>query len=606
MLRRIGGKAMPGLRKLAAILVADVVGFSRLAGLDEDRTLARLRALRSDLVDPTIAVHNGRVVKGTGDGVLVEFRSVVDAVRCAIEIQDEMVERNLGVPPESRIEYRIGIHIGDVVEESDGDLMGDGVNIAARLEGIADPGAICVSEDVYRQVRSKLDISVDDLGETALKNIAEPMRLYLLQAGAAANVPEADKAEIAAPTDQVVSPSLTDKPSIAVLPFTNMSGDPDQEYFVDGMVEDIITALSRFDQLFVIARNSSFVFKGRAVDVKQVSRELGVHYVLEGSVRKAGDRVRITGQLIDGALGTHLWADRFDGGLADVFDLQDRITASVVGAIEPTIRKAEIERARRKQVDNLSAYDLYLRALPHIYAIHPEENLKAVDLLNQAIELDPNYASALAHLGWCLVQRITRAWPPVGDDDKKMAVSLARRALATGSDEPISVVLGGFILVALRHDYHTGLDAARRAVSQNPGSGFINSMAGYALVFGDDLELGLSLLNKAMALGPLDPNFFSHLLGCACAHLFSGRPDLAAELAERSIALNSKWDSSHLFLIASYAQLDRLSDAQAALARLLEITPDATVSRYKELLPIRNPASLEIVLDGLRSVGLPE
>jgi len=597
---------MPGHRKLAAILVADVVGFSRLTGLDEDRTLARLRALRSDLIDPTIAVHNGRVVKRTGDGALVEFRSVVDAVRCAIEILQAMIERNAGVPPDRQIDFRIGIHIGDVVEESDGDLMGDGVNIAARLEGIAEAGTICLSEDAYRQVKSKLDISVDDLGNVALKNIAEPLRLYMLRVGTSEEKHLEENSEPDLDSNQEFSRDFSDKPSIAVLPFANMSDDPDQEYFVDGMVEDIITALSRFDQLFVIARNSSFVYKGRAVDVKQVGRELGVRYVLEGSVRKTGDKLRITGQLIDGANGAHLWADRFDGQLEDVFDLQDRITANVIGAIEPTIRKAEIERARRKPASNLGAYDLYLRALPHIYAIRPDENLTAVELLNKAIDLDPNYAPALGHAGWCLVQRITRAWPPVGEDDVATAVSLARRALAAGSDEPISVVLGGFVLVALRQDYHTGLDAVRRAVSQNPGSGFINSMAGYALVFGDEPEQGKLLLEQAMALGPLDTNFFSHLIGSACANLFCGRPDIAVELAERSIALNAKWDSAYLFLIACYTQLDRQLDAEAALVKLLEITPDATISRYKELLPIRNPASLDMVLDGLRSVGLPE
>jgi len=597
---------MPGNRKLAAILVADVVGFSRLTGVDEDRTLARLRALRSDLIDPTIAVHNGRVVKSTGDGALVEFRSVVDAVRCAIEIQDAMIERNAGVPSDRQIRFRIGIHIGDVVEESDGDLMGDGVNIAARLEGMAEPGAICLSEDAYRQVRSKLDLSVEDLGETRLKNIADPLRLYSLWVGRPSNTNKVAQEASIAQSAQTERPAIHDKPSIAVLPFSNMSGDPDQEYFVDGMVEDMITALSRFDQLFVIARNSSFVYKGKAVDVKQVGRELGVRYVLEGSVRKAGDKVRITGQLIDGATGTHLWADRFDGNLEDIFDLQDRITANVIGAIEPTIRKAEIDRARRKPAENLGAYDLYLRALPHIYAIRPDENLLAIDLLNRAIDLDPTYAAALGHAAWCLVQRITRDWPPVGGDDTATAVSLARRALSSGPDEPVSLALGGFALVALRQDYHTGLDAVRRAVSLNPGSGFINSMAGYALVFGGFPEDGKDLLSKAMQLGPRDINFFSHLVGLAVAHLYCGRPDLAAELAERSIALNAEWDSSYWVLIASYEQLDRQSEARTALAKLLKISPDATLSRYRRILPIRNADSLEMVLGALQSAGLPE
>ena len=349
---------MAETRKLAAILAADVVGYSKLAGSDEDRTLARLRALRSDLIDPTVAVHNGRVVKRTGDGSLVEFRSVVDAVRCAIEVQNGMVERDAGLPPERRIEFRIGIHLGDVVEESDGDLMGDGVNIAARLEGIAKPNGICLSEDAYRQVRARLDLAVNDLGPTKLKNIAEPVRVYSLQVDVPAPVKPAPQAEPDTPEKPSAPLALPDKPSIAVLPFQNMSDDAAQEYFVDGMVDDIITGLSRIKWLFVIARNSSFTYKGRAVDVKQVGRELGVRYVLEGSVRKLTDRVRITGQLIDAVTGAHIWAERYDRKVEDIFALQDEIALSAVGAIEPSLRRAEVERVKRKRPDSLDAYDL--------------------------------------------------------------------------------------------------------------------------------------------------------------------------------------------------------------------------------------------------------
>jgi TolB-like protein len=584
-------------RKLAAILAADVAGFSRLTAADEDRTLARLRALRSDLIDPTIAVHHGRVVKRTGDGALVEFRSVVDAVRCAIEVQNAMVERNAGLPPERRIEFRVGIHLGDVVEESDGDLMGDGVNIAARLEGVAAPGTICLSEDAYRQVKSRLDLLVSDLGETKLKNIAEPMRVYALQVGVAAN---------AKPAPEAAAPGLIGKPSIAVLPFTNMSGDPEQEYFVDGMVEDIITALSRFNQLFVIARNSTFTYKGRAVDVRQVAKELGVRYVLEGGVRKAGNRLRITGQLIDAATGGHLWADRFDGGLEDVFDLQDKITAKVVGAIEPTLRKAEIERARRKPIENLDAYDLYLRALPHVYAIRPDENLVAFGLLSKAIDLAPNYALALGHAAWCLTQRVTRGWPPASADDVATATGLARRAAAAGNDDAVALVLAGFVLVAVGRDYGAGLEAARRAVEQNPGSSFVNLMAGSAMVWSDDLENGLILLERAMTLGPLDPSFFMNLVMVAAAELCRGRPERAIELAQRSIALNPNWDSAYWVLAAAYARLDRLEEARTALANFLAQWPGATVTTLRKRLPFRSGPSLDIILDGLRKAGLPE
>jgi adenylate cyclase len=418
---------MNGSRKLAAIMAADVVGFSRLAGADEDRTLARLRALRSDLIDPTIAVHNGRVVKRTGDGAIVEFRSVVDAVRCASEIQNSMVERNAGLSPERRIEFRIGIHLGDIVEESDGDLMGDGVNIAARLEGVAQPGAICLSEDAYRQVKSRLDLAISDLGETKLKNIAEPMRVYSLQFGGVVTAKETSA--IGTTTSAVSGLSLPDKPSIAALPFQNMSGDPEQEYFADGMVEDIITALSRFRQLFVIARNSSFVYKGRAVDVKQVSRDLGVRYVLEGSVRKAASRIRITAQLIDASTGVHLWAERFDGGLEDIFDLQDQVTARVVGEIAPKLELAEIERAKRKPTESLDAYNYFLRGMANVHQWTRVANDEALRLFYKATELDPEFAAAYGMAAWCYIWRKLNGWATDRAKESSEGARLARRAV---------------------------------------------------------------------------------------------------------------------------------------------------------------------------------
>jgi adenylate cyclase len=357
MLSTVVAGRMTETRKIAAILAADVVGYSRLAGADEDRTLARLRALRSDLIDPTIAVHHGRIVKRTGDGALVEFRSVVDAVRCAIEVQNGMVERNAGLPPERRIEFRIGIHLGDVVQESDGDLMGDSVNIASRLEGIAKPGAICLSEDAYRQVKARLDLAISDLGATKLKNIAEPIRVYSVEVGVAAQAKPAISDEPGRQEKPAEQLALPDKPSIAVLPFQNMSGDPEQEFFADGVAEDIITALSKVRWFFVIARNSTFTYKGRAVDVKQVARELGVRYVLEGSVRKSGNRLRITAQLIDAGTGNHVWAERYDRDLADVFVVQDEITERVVSAIEPQLYAAEHFRSQRKPPESLDAWE---------------------------------------------------------------------------------------------------------------------------------------------------------------------------------------------------------------------------------------------------------
>jgi TolB-like protein len=345
--------AMSAPRKLAAILAADVAGYSRLTGLDEEGTLDRLRNLRRELINPTISLHRGRVVKTTGDGILIEFPSVVDALRCALNVQRGMEDQNADVPTEKRIEFRVGINVGDVVVEGE-DLLGDSVNVAARLEGIAEPGGICISESAYQQVRDKVDVGFQDAGEQQLKNIPRPVRVYQVRASGAVA------------SSRPALP-LPDKPSIAVLPFKNMSGDPEQEYFADGIVEEIITALSRFRQLFVIARNSSFTYKDRAVDVKQVGRELGVRYVLEGSVRRSGDRVRVTGQLIDAATGAHLWADRFDGALEDIFELQDRVTTSVVGAIAPKLEQAEIDRAKRKPTENLDAHDYYLRGIAKHY-----------------------------------------------------------------------------------------------------------------------------------------------------------------------------------------------------------------------------------------------
>lgn len=598
-------------RKLAAILAADIVGYSRLVGVDEDRILARLRALRSDLIDPTIAVHHGRVVKRTGDGALVEFRSVVDAVRCAIEVQDAMVERNAGVPPDCRIEFRIGIHVGDVVEESDGDLMGDGINIAARLEGVAAPGTISLSEDAYRQVRSRLDLPVTDLGQTQLRNIAEPMRIYSLPAGVsdkggaiAARLLRAQPA--ATRTASAVPLELPEKPSIAVLPFANMSGDPEQEYFADGMVEDLITALSRFSQIFVIARNSSFAYKGRAVDVRQAARDLGVRYVLEGSVRKSGNRLRITGQLIDAVSASPLWADRFDGAIEDVFDLQDRSTERVVGAIEPTIRRAEIERARRKPAENLNAYDNYLRALPLVNAFRPDENFAALQLLFKALEFDPTFTPALANAAWCLEQRFTRAWEPFGEDDAARAVSLARQVIASGENDATALAMAGFVLIMVGRDFDGGLDAVRRALDLNPGSGFVALFSGFSLNFAGDPEDALVQVKRAMVLNPLDPGLFLHLTTIGVAHLLSGRPEQAIEFARRSMGLYPDWDSTYWLMIVACCQLDRIDEAQQALARLLALSPDLTISALHRTLPFRDPECLGMFMEGFRKAGMPE
>src|SRR5437870_3415333 len=441
----------PVERRLAAIFAADVAGYSRLMGEDEEGTHERLKAHLRDLVDPKIKEHRGRIVKNTGDGMLAEFSSVVEAVRCAAEVQRGMAERNAETPEDKRITFRVGINLGDVIAEPN-DIYGDGVNVAARLEGLAEPGGICVSRVVRDQVRDKLDFAFEDMGEQQVKNIARPVRVY--------RIPLAEMARTKAPLP------LPDKPSIAVLPFTNMSGDPEQEYFADGMVEEIITALSRIHWLFVIARNSSFTYKGQSVDVKQVGRELGVRYVLEGSVRKGGNRVRITGQLIDALTGTHLWADRFDGLIEDVFELQDKIALSVAGVIEAALQAAEMRRSAARPTADLGAYDLYLRALAAFYPITKEGIVEALGLLDQAIAIDPSYAQAYGLRAVCLAWRAFQGWEN-RDTAFPRAAEGAARAVACDPAEPWAHLAHGFIGIANRRDAEA-VGSFSRAVDASP------------------------------------------------------------------------------------------------------------------------------------------
>ncbi len=484
-------------RRLAAILAADVAGSCRLIGIDEEGTLARLKALRRTLFDPKIAEHHGRVVKNTGDGAIAEFASVVDAVRCADEIQRGMAEQNIDVPQDKRIELRIGIHVGDIIIEEN-DIFGDGVNIAVRLEGIAEPGGISISDDARRQIRGKVDITFEDLGSQSLKNIAEPMRVWRVPYGRAMPaVPTRLRVDGAALT-------LPDKPSIAVLPFINMSGDPEQEYFADGMVEDIITALSRFKALFVIARNSSFTYKGRAVDVKQVGRELGVRYVLEGSVRKAANRVRITGQLVDAATGAHLWSERFDGGLGDIFDLQDQVTESVVGAIAPALEKAEIERAKRKPTESLDAYALYLRGLARLYQFgNRQANAEALRLFNSAIELDPDFASAYARAAFCYVSAKANGWISVTGNEIAEVTRLAQRAVELGKDDAIALAASGWALAFVVRDLEVGAGLVDRALVLNSNSAEAWSLGGWVKNWLGEPEAAIERFARAMRLSHL-------------------------------------------------------------------------------------------------------
>jgi adenylate cyclase len=582
-------------RKLAAILAADVAGYSRLAGADEERTLARLRALRGDLIDPAIAAHHGRVVKRAGDGILVEFRSVVDAVRGAIEVQDGMAERNAGLPPERRIEFRVGIHLGDVIEEADGDLMGDGVNIAARLEGIAEPGGICLSEDAYRQVRDKISAALIDLGDQQLKNIARPIRAY--------------KVELSASPDALKNapPPLPDRPSIAVMPFQNMSGDPEQEYFADGMVDDIITALSRFRQLFVIARNSTFSYKGRAVDVKQAGREFGVRYVLEGSVRKAGNRVRITGQLIDTETGTHLWADRFEGALEDVFDLQDQVTARVVGAIAPKLEQAEIERAKRKPTESLDAYDCYLRGMASLYRWTKEGVNEALRMSYKAIEIDPEFASAYGMAAWCYFLRTLSGWTTDRRQEVAETTRLAAKTTEFGNDDAVALSFSGGALGYVAGDLETGIALIDRALVLNPNLATAWIASAMLRAFNGDLDVAIDHSARAVRLSPLDPLTFLTYSAAGIAHLLAGQYDEAWPVAERASRERPNFLSAIRVAAASNAMAGRLDEASRFIARALQLDPELRISNLKDRIPAwRRPEDFARYADALRKAGLPE
>ncbi len=586
-------------RRLAAILAADVAGSCRLIGIDEEGTLARLKALRRTIFDPKIAQHHGRVVKNTGDGAIAEFASVVDAVRCADEIQRGMAEQNIDVPQDKRIELRIGIHVGDIIIEEN-DIFGDGVNIAVRLEGIAEPGGISISDDARRQIRGKVDVTFEDLGSQSLKNIAEPMRVWRVPYGRA--VPAVPNRW---PVDETLA--LPNKPSIAVLPFTNLSSDPEQEYFADGMVDDIITALSHFKALFVIARNSSFTYKGRAVDVKQVGRELGVRYVLEGSVRKAANRVRITGQLVDTATGAHLWADRFDGGLGDIFDLQDRVTESVVGAIAPAVEKAEIERAKRKPTDSLDAYALYLRGLPRFYQVASRQaNEEALRLFNSAIEIDPEFASAYGRAAHCYVIAKTNGWISVTANDIAEVTRLAQRAVELGKDDAIALAAAGWALAHIVRDLELGAALIDRALVLNSNLAEAWSFGGWAKIWLGEPEAAIERFARAMRLSPLDPSLLRMPSGTAHAHFFLGRDDEAASWAAMALQDNPDYQPGLRIAAASNAMAGRPEQAHKAMARLRLLNPTLRVSTLKAVLGPWRAEDLLRYEEGLRQAGLPE
>jgi len=601
-------------RKLAAIVAADVAGYSRLIGADEEGTLARLKAHRRELIDPKIAEHRGRIVKTTGDGMLIEFASVVDALRCVTEIQAGMIERNAVVPAESRIEFRVGIHQGDIVVE-DGDIFGGGVNVAARLEGLAEPGGICVSARVQEDAAGKLSLAFEDIGEQELKNIARPVRVFRVRSTLTHPVADAPGSPLSrtagegaerrrreAGEGSVPSLALPDKPSVAVLPFANMSSDPEQEFFADGIAEDIITALSRYPSLFVIARNSCFTYKGRAVDVKQVGRELGVRYVLEGGLRKAGNRIRVTTQLVEAETGKHVWAERYDRDLADIFALQDEITEAVTIAIAPAIAEAEQQRAIRKPPGSLDAWAAYQRGLWHLSKFTADDNGLAQRFFQQAIDLAPTFAGgyrglASAHF-YAAAAFQTRGLPEV----QKSIEALARRAVELdGSDAEARSWLGVTLLTS--GDYDGALAETERALAMSPNLASAHGWLGDTLIYSGRPKEGLAGIQTYLRLDPRDPSIAVLSLQMATGHYFCGEYEAAIETAKWVIRSYPTFPLPYRWLAAALGQLGRIEEAKEALEKAIAIMPASFDMYVRGRVPWMRPEDHAHMLEGLRKAG---
>jgi TolB-like protein/class 3 adenylate cyclase/Flp pilus assembly protein TadD len=645
---------MSETRKLAAILVSDVVGYSRLAGADEDRTLARLRGLRSDLIDPAIAAHRGRTVKRTGDGSIIEFRSVVDAVRCAIEVQQGLIERNAGVPPDRRIEFRVGIHVGDVVEESDGDLMGDGVNIAARLESICKAGAVCLSEDAYRQVKGRFDMAVSDLGPTQLKNIAEPIRVYSLEVGVPAQAKPAEPVTLAAPTPQkrrfglaplaaalaallvviaggawwllnanrpasvaTKAPAEPARLSIVVLPFANLSGDPGQDYLVDALTDGLTTSLARIRDSFVIARNTAMTFKGKPVDARAIGKDLGVRYVLEGSVQPSGDRMRVNAQLIDAGSGAHIWAEQFDTPRADLLQTQDAIVAHLAPAMDFELTKAEGARVERKPAANRDAEDLALQCDAGQWkaGFIGKEADAAFALCEQALAIDPNNVRALMALGikFFMPALIGVSGDPKGDLER--ADDLESKALALDPDYAWARDLKGDIL-RLQGRPEEAVAEHERALALDPSNVDAAANLGFDYVDLGQFDKSVEYFDKALLASPYDRGLFGWYEGKTRADFGLKRYGQAIELARKAIAINPNYAQlAHAILVAALAMSDHDVEGREALKRYLALpstVPLRTIAAFRAYLsPVsdRDPRFLDLnerTFEGLRKAGMPE
>ncbi len=571
-------------RRLAAILAADIAGYSALMGSDEARTVSDLKGHQA-VVLPMVGEFGGRVIDTAGDGMLAEFPSVLNAVECAVAIQRKMVERNAAVEPERHMEFRIGINLGDVIYDNDR-IFGDGVNVAARLEGIAEPGGICVSGKVHDEIRARIGLDYEDLGAKQLKNIAEPVRVYGIR------LDRAPKRTVLA---------LPDKPSIAVLPFQNMSGDPEQEFFSDGMTEDLITDLSKVSALFVIARNSSFSYKGRAVKVQEIGRDLGVRFVLEGSVRKAGNRVRITAQLIDAGSGGHLWAERFDRDLTDIFSTQDEVVEKIVGALAVTLTQGEEQRLRRRDTGNVEAYECYLRARGLLGRGTRELIAQAKAMHRRAIEIDQNFAAPHAGLALATLSDYASGWALDPAQALDEAQTWARRAVELNDQEPVSHMALGAVLL-WRRDFEGALAESRRMMALDPNFAQGYGASGLGLTYAGRAAEALEPIAMAMRLDPHYPDMLLHFL--AQAHFSLGNYETAVQHLVERIARNPGTDASRMFLASCYGHLGRAEEARAAWAALLKVNPDFSVTQRARVLPYKDPGDFQRIVDGLAKAGL--
>jgi adenylate cyclase len=585
------GEATGATRRLAAILAADVVGSSRLMEADEGHALAAIRSTLHDGLIATANSHGGRTFKTMGDGALIEFASAVAAVTCAYDVQKALSEQADAEPEARRVRLRIGINLGDVVSLPDGDLYGDGVNVAARLEPLAAPGGIAISAKVYDELQGKLTLAWKDRGEQTLKNVTRPVRVYSIGD---------DTASAARPT-----PIVSARPSIAVLPFKNMSGDPEQEYFADGIVEDIIIALSRVRWLFVIARNSSFTYKNKSIDVRQIGRELGVRYLLEGSIRKAGQRVRISGQLIEADTGAHMWADRFEGEVSEIFELQDRITTNVVAAVEPSLRSAEIERAQRKPTENLGAYDLYLRSLPAINVYTRAGFEEAAALLRRAVALDPTYPDVLAALAECLVRMTLNGWVADKQASTAEACDLAGQAVAADPENAAALAIAAWAYSTLGVRFEQSLDLANRALDLHPNSVHVRSFCGWVFHYLGDSLRAIEQFEAARRLSPIDPKSYFPMLGLAVAHFFARHFEETVTLTGRILTEVPTHNVARRYRAAALAHLGRLEEAKEAIVELLKAQPNSSL-RSARSSGFQDPRMTELYVTGLERAGLPE